>query len=89
MSRSRGRVKDTPVDPAKSAWVPPYGPSIRATQVGVNVGSGSCWVFGGELTAYGSAALKRRCVKPLCPFRMKTSWLSFDEGTDAMVAGWD
>ena len=42
MSRSWGRVKVTPVEPAmrrtaskaaKSAWEPPYGPSIRAVWV--------------------------------------------------------
>lgn len=97
MSRSWGRMNVTPVEPAmrrtvskaaKSAWVPPYGPSIRAVYVcwGAMV---SCWVIGRRVAVDEFANFRRRFVKPLWPFRTKTRSLSWDEGTDAMVAGWD
>ncbi len=49
----------------------------------------SCWVVGRRVAADELADLRRRFVKPLRPFRMKTRSLWCDEGTDAIVAGWD
>ena len=47
----------------------------------------SCCVFGRRLAVDESALLKRRFVKPLCPFRMKTRSALWEEGIDAIVAG--
>ena len=49
----------------------------------------SCRVFGRRVAVDESADIRRRFVKPLWPFRMKTRSLLCDEGTDAIVAGWD
>lgn len=87
----------TPVEPAirrtvskaaKSAWEPPYGPSIRAMCVCCGA-MASCRVFGRRVALDEFAEIRRRLVNPLCPFRMKTRSLLCDEGTDAIVAGWD
>ena len=87
----------TPVEPAirrtvskaaKSAWEPPYGPSIKAMCVCWGA-MASCWVFGRREAVYEFADVRSRFVKPLCPFKTKTSSLLCDEGTDAIVAGWD
>ena len=97
MSRSWGRMNVTPVEPAikrtvskaaKSAWDAPYGPSIRATCV-CGGAMASCWVFGRRVAVGESADMRRRFVKPLCPLRMKTRSLLCEEGTEAIVAGWD
>lgn len=99
MSRSWGRMKVTPVEPAirravskaaKSAWEPPYGPSIRAMCIcWAVVNMASCWVLGKSVAVDKFADVRRRFVKPLCDFRMKMRSLLCDEGTDAIVAGWD
>lgn len=49
----------------------------------------SCWVLGSRVAVDEVADVRRRLVKPLCAFRMKTRSLLCDEGTDAIVAGWD
>ena len=49
----------------------------------------SCWVLGNRVAVDEVADVRRRFVKPLCAFRMKTRSLLCDEGTDAIVAGWD
>lgn len=90
-------MKVTPVEPAmrrtvskaaKSAWEPPYGPSIRAVCV-CWAATASCRVFGRRVALAEFVDFRSRFVKPLYPFRMKTRSLLCDEGTDAIVAGWD
>ena len=87
----------TPVEPAirrteskaaKSACEPPYGPSMRAVSVcdGVVV---SWEVFGRSEVVDEEADVRRRFVKPLWDFRMKTRSLEWEEGIEAIVAGWD
>ena len=87
----------TPVEPAirrtvskaaKSAWEPPYGPSTRAVLVCWGA-MASSWVCGRRATVDEFADVRRRFVKPLCPFRIKTRSLLCDDGTDAIVAGCD
>lgn len=65
-------MKVTPVEPAirrtvskavKSAWEPPYGPSIRAVCVCWGAVA-SCWVLGRSVALDEVADVKRRFVKP-------------------------
>jgi hypothetical protein len=73
---------------AKSEWVAPYGPSRRARKVCGSEGS-EVDLERSRVAVEAVEALCRREVNPRCARRRKIRSVPWEEGTDAMVAGWD